>query len=337
MRREKTMRTNSWSTRAGVNPLKRKVKRRMRGSLALSAKGRQAASSKRRELTPYEQGALVEINNWKASRTGLIVSTLQVVAWPLAKAGDLIMKIPYLGEAIRSAIQGIVSILSDAAHWSIRPQAIFIEYRKDGAHVEKLSDIAALDLQDIDRAIGWLGAKYKGIAFSEGGAAGATGLPGMIVDIPTLVALNLRAIGEYSTYCGYDISLQHERVYAMNILKLASSPDERNKTIALAELAGLSIDIAKKKTWKELNKNAFIALVGQIAKGLGIRITKAKLAQVVPVTGALVGAGFNAYYTACVCDAAYYLYRERLLIEKYGVELIKRSERQDHQKGLAKR
>lgn len=38
-----------------------------------------------------------------------------------------------------------------------------------------------------------------------------------------------------------------------------------------------------------------------------------------PVVGAAVGAGFNAYYTSKVCDAAFYLYRERFLQRKYGL------------------
>ena len=42
---------------------------------------------------------------------------------------------------------------------------------------------------------------------------------------------------------------------------------------------------------------------------LGIPLTKAKLGQAVPIMGAAVGGGFNAYYTARVCDAAYHLYR----------------------------
>ena len=53
-----------------------------------------------------------------------------------------------------------------------------------------------------------------------------------------------------------------------------------------------------------------------------MRLTKAKLAQGVPIMGAVVGGGFNAYYTARVCDAAYHLYRERFLAEKYGAEVI---------------
>ena len=38
--------------------------------------------------------------------------------------------------------------------------------------------------------------------------------------------------------------------------------------------------------------------------------------------GSAVGGGFNAYYTARVCDAAYHLYRERFLAQKYGPEII---------------
>ena len=38
--------------------------------------------------------------------------------------------------------------------------------------------------------------------------------------------------------------------------------------------------------------------------------------------GAAIGGGFNAYFTAKVCDAARYLYRERFLAEKYGPGVI---------------
>ncbi len=40
------------------------------------------------------------------------------------------------------------------------------------------------------------------------------------------------------------------------------------------------------------------------------------------MAGAFVGGGFNGYYTTRVCDAAFHLYRERLLIDKYGGETL---------------
>ena len=151
--------------------------------------------------------------------------------------------------------------------------------------------------------------------------AGLEGTSG-IADIVALIALNQRAIGEYATYYGFDISSQQERLFALNILGLASSPNDAAKQVAMAQLVRIAQDVAKKKVWRDLEKHSFVKIVQIIARSLGIRLTKAKLAQVVPVTGALVGAGFNAYYTDKVCDAAFYLYRERFLSEKYGEKII---------------
>ena len=83
------------------------------------------------------------------------------------------------------------------------------------------------------------------------------------------------------------------------------------KQHAMAELVGIAQDVARRKTWEALEEHTFVQIVQQIARAVGVRLTKAKLQQVIPAIGAAVGAGFNAYYTARVCDAAYYLYRER--------------------------
>jgi len=66
----------------------------------------------------------------------------------------------------------------------------------------------------------------------------------------------------------------------------------------------------------------FVQAVLSIAKALGINLTKAKLANVIPVAGAAISGGFNAYYTDKVCKAAFYLYRERLLAIKHGEKAI---------------
>jgi len=82
------------------------------------------------------------------------------------------------------------------------------------------------------------------------------------------------------------------------------------------------MDVARKSAWKDLEKHVFVQIIQRIAKALCIRLTKAKLAQLIPVTGAVIGGGFNAYFISKVTDASYYLYRERFLAEKYGAEVI---------------
>jgi len=275
------------------------------------------------ELTAYERSAIASIHEWKNPQIGWFGKTMEVINWPLEKAGDLITEAPGVDWVIEKAIGGLVGLLNDLAHWTVRPDAIYEEYRKAGfEHIKTPSDIFSLDLEDADRVNGWLGAKYKTLASAEGAGAGYFGLPGIPPDIVALITLNQRAIGEYATYYGYDISSQQERLFALNILGLASSPNDAAKQVAMAQLVRIAQDVAKKKVWRDLEKHSFVKIIQIIARSLGIRLTKAKLAQVIPVTGAFVGAGFNAYYTNKVCDSAFYLYRERFLAEKYGENII---------------
>jgi hypothetical protein len=271
----------------------------------------------------YEEKAWKDIEAWKNPTRGGFAKAMQVINSPLDKTGDLVMKTPGVGWVIAKSVGGLVGVANDAAQWSVRTKAIYAEYRDAGHEsVKGPSDLLKLDLEHVDKNIGWLAAKYKGLTLTGGAGLGAMGVAGIPLDIIWLVTLNLRAIGEYATYCGFDVSFQHERLFAMNVLRLASSPTDRSKVVAMAQLAKIAQDVAKKKAWKDLEKYAFVQLLQQIAKALGIRLTKAKLAQCIPAAGALVGGGFNAYFTAKVCDAAYFLYRERFLAAKYGADFL---------------
>lgn len=231
------------------------------------------------------------------------------------------MSAPVVGFIVEKVVTGLVGVLNDCAQSSVPRNGIYRKYRRAGFSVSSGEDIFRLDLREVDERIGLLGAKYKSATGAEGAATGAVGGVGIPVDVVALLTLNLRAIGEYGTYCGFDTSLQHERLYAMEILGLATSPDDAAKQAAMVNLTKIATDVARRRTWKELEEHVFVRLIQQIAKSLGVRLTKAKLAQVVPYAGAVVGWGFNTYYTNKVCDAAYYLYRERFLAQKYGEDI----------------
>lgn len=272
-------------------------------------------------MDQYEQQAFKEIQQWKNPQLNWFCSAMRTITEPINSIGDKVLDTAILGDVIKKSVEGLIGVCGDAAHNFVRHEAIFQEFRDDGhTHIQEHADIASLHLKDIDKTVGWLGAKYKGVALAEGTGTGASGLPGLLIDIPALLTMNLRAIGEYATYYGFDIRLQQERLFAMNVLAYASSPSDVSKTIALTQLAKIATDIGKKTTWKKLEDAIFVKVIQNIAKTLGIRLTKAKLAQVIPIAGALIGGGFNCYFTMSVCDAAYYLYRERYLIQKYNLD-----------------
>lgn len=269
-------------------------------------------------LSPYERQSIKQIRAWKSPKTTSSGQLTKVLNWPFSKTGDLVVNAPVVGDAIRKAVGGTVSVCNDLAQWTVRPNKIYGKFRDTGFEVHNSDDLISLDLKDIDKVVGFLDGKYKALAGIEGATTGATGAIGLIVDVPTLVALNLRAIGEYATYYGFDVSQQQERLYALNVLGLASSPEDGSKQVLMSELVKVAKDVALRKTWRTLEEHTFVRIVRRIARTLGMRLTKAKLAQLVPIVGAAVGLGFNAYFTAKVCESSHQLYRERYLASKYG-------------------
>lgn len=251
---------------------------------------------------------------------------MQYVNKPLVLAGQAVDKIPGFTEACSKALQGVMGLANDASLWTVRPNAILAELSTvSGQTITRLDQVSLLDLQHIDKAIGWLDSKYEGMALVEGAVAGGTATINPVValaaiptDIAALLTMSLRAIGEYGTYCGFDMASQEERLFSLNVLAYASSSTDRSKQAALAHLVRIAQDVARKKTWEHLEKSVFVQAVQSIATALSIRLTKAKLANTIPFAGAAIGGGFNAYYTDRVCKTAFYLYRERFLAAKQG-------------------
>lgn len=286
------------------------------------------------QLSNYEKKELAVIHKWKHPEKGWIGSAIQTITTPFAYAGKKLKEIPgvniVIDTAIEKTIGGLVTLLNDAAQWTVRSEAIYGAYRDNGfTNVKSASDIHKLDLADVDKMIGWLNTKYTSGAGAEGGVLGipgtinpVAGAAAIAVDVAAIVAWNLRCIGEYGTYCGFDMSSQAERLFALNVLAYASSPTDSSKNVAMAQLTKIAQEVAKKKPWKQLEKNAFVVIIKKIAEALGIRLTRAKLAMIIPGVSIAVGVGFNAYFTAKVCNAAYYLYRERFLAQKYGEDII---------------
>lgn len=276
-------------------------------------------------MSDYEHRALDQIHAWKTDAPSWFEKVSDTMGWPIAKATELISKAPGAEWVISNTVGGLVSLINDFAQWSVRPDAIYGEFRKKGLEVSAPKDLLRLDLEEIDRSIGWLAAKYKGAAAVEGVVTGTGGLVLIPPDVVALVGMNLRAAGEYATYCAFDVSRPEERLFALYVLSYASSPKDAAKAVILSQLVRIATDVARRVPWKDLDKHLFVQAIRAIAKVLGVRLTKAKLAQILPVLGGAIGGGFNAYYTNRVCDAAFFLYRERFLAAKYGPEVIEQT------------
>ena len=275
-----------------------------------------------RTPSAYERQALREIHQWKNPKLGWLGKTVDRFNRGLHSVTDLVRKVPGVDWTIDNVVSGLLRLTNEIMLDSVWRKAIYEEYRTAGHPVKGPDDIRALDLEAIDKVLAGLDTKYCAVTTAQGAAAGFAGLAGILPDVLGLVALNLRAAGEYATYCGYDVMQPSERLYALQLLHVVSLPPDTKREAALVPVSSVSHSIAQQQTVQTIEQAAVSGSIRGIAKALGTRLTKVKLAQLLPMAGTFVGGGFNGYYTTRVCNAAFHLYRERLLIEKYGVEFL---------------
>ncbi len=281
-----------------------------------------------RTPSAYERQALREIHQWKNPKVGWLGKAVDRFNQGLHGVANLVRKVPGVDWTIDNVVSGLLRLTNEIIQDSVWLEAIYKEYRAAGHAVHGPDDIRALDLEAVDKVLAGLDTKYRAVTTAHGAAAGLAGLAGILPDVLGLVALNLRAAGEYATYCGYDMKQPSERLYALQILHVVSQPPEAKREAALVPVSSVSHAIAQQQTVQTIEQAAVSGSIRGIAKALGTRLTKIKLAQLLPMTGAFVGGGFNGYYTTRVCDAAFHLYRQRLLIEKYGVEILATADQQ---------
>ncbi len=244
-----------------------------------------------------------------------------------------------------NSLGGLIDLTSRLSAASVRDQAIIRSYAKAGHDVVVLEDIQKLSLQDVDRTrpkhldLGYLiaaGAEGAGAGFAVSGGelaaagggvfgAGAAAAPGaavvvgaMAADAAALVVASQRAVAHVAAYYGYDVSRTDEALYALGVMGVGTA-SEAGKVYAYAELNKLVQSLARKKTWEELNKNVVTKVVTRVYQALGFKLAKRKLGQAVPVLGIVIGAGLNVRFLAEVVNSANLVYRERFLIEKYGL------------------
>lgn len=262
------------------------------------------------------------------------------------KAADM-PGVEQLGATLKESVDGILNFLSDTGAATVTESAVLKKYEKKGVFLDSLDDIAELELRQILKIKPRLDLGYTALATAEGAAVGfattggTTGalagagvggvgaLPGAALtasaiagDVAAVLTMASRVIAETATYYGYDITYPNEKVFMSSVLSMAlsggSNAQKQSAFLAMNKLIG---DIARRNTWEQLNKNAVTALIRKIYQALGVKMTKNKLAQAVPVLGIVVGAGMNATMLNKVATTADYMYRQRFLTEKYNLVL----------------
>jgi hypothetical protein len=143
-----------------------------------------------------------------------------------------------------------------------------------------------LSLEESDKMVEEKIRIYRNTAAAEGAVTGAGGILLGLADFPLLIAIKIKLLFEIASIYGFSVNDYRERVYILHIFQLAFSSHKHRKNVFMTM-----------KNWEEKSKNlpTDINLFDWRSFQQEYRdyIDLAKLAQLIPIIGAPVGALVN--------------------------------------------
>lgn len=309
----------------------------------------------RQRMSDDDRAQWDAIQEWKAAQTRSIRPRVisqrlrSFLLAPVAKLVELARKVPGGAAIIRkisSGALGLVELGTSAAESTIRREQIVKAHRKAGNDVERLEDIRDLSLDDIRLVRPHLKVSYCAVTATEGAISsivasggsvaalvglGIASAPGVGVvaaaiglDIITFLTSATRLVSHTAAYYGYDTEDPAEDLFAAMVLSQAISPESDDDDFVVEKETSMLVfnkvmrKLAKRGSMETVGNNALAASVNSLFAALGARLVGMKMAQILPVVGIIVGVAINASLIRTIGVTADYLYRERLLIERYG-------------------
>ena len=311
----------------------------------------------RQRMTDGDRAQWDAIQEWKAAQVNprsprVITQRIRsYVLSPLKKVVGIAGKIPgaaAIAGWISSAVLGLVEKATSAAESSVRRERIVKAYRRAGNDVECLEDIRNLNLAEIRSVRPHLKVGYAVATATEGavssvfatggsvaallglGIASAPGI-GVIMgaiglDIATFLASSARLVSHTAAYYGYDTKDPTEKLFSAMVLSQAIAPRSTVGDHAVEKETSMRMfnkvvrKLTKRGSMESIGNNALTASVNSLFAALGARLVGLKMAQILPIIGIIVGMALNVSLIRTIGVTADNLYRERLLLERYGQE-----------------
>jgi len=256
----------------------------------------------------YEHEQLEAIREWKAEQPGVVGRMVGVALAPVTWVAQKIIP----DSAVEAAVDGASSLGS------------FLADTRDvrrAAGVQSVSELRAGDLEVCDRLANDVHNWAIGLAALEGTAAGAFGILSAPVDVPAIITLAMRTIHKIGVCYGFQCETEDDRRFVRGILAAAGANSMEEKLGALAALSALRGAllhqswrlIAERAAQNQISKEAALLMLRNLAKQVGINLTKRRALAAIPAIGAAVGGSINAWYVKEVGWAARRSFQERWL------------------------
>lgn len=191
-------------------------------------------------------------------------------------------------------------------------------YRRAGAEIASIEDIAGLELRVADAVAGDKRLHEGAVAGAEGAATGFFGGFALAADVAAVMLLSMRAVQSRGLVYGFNPSDERELAFVLEVLDAAARLGPRGKAAARSGVSLAGRQLAERAVAQRAVDRVLQRLPGQLAA----RFAAMKSESVVPALGAATSAGFNAWYLQAVTHTARMAYRERFLRRAYGDDLL---------------
>ncbi|MGZ5286817.1 MAG: EcsC family protein [Flavisolibacter sp.] len=152
---------------------------------------------------------------------------------------------------------------------------------------------------------------YKKTAAAEGGVTGAGGFLLAMADFPILLGIKIKLLFDMASHYGFDVKDYRERLFILYIFQLAFSSQEHRRNVY-----SQIVDWDKRKLELPTDINQFDWRSFQ--QEYRDYIDLAKLAQLIPGIGAVVGLIVNYKLLKKLGDTAMNAYRMRIFAQESG-------------------
>lgn len=240
-------------------------------------------------MTPYEAYALQELQDWqhemlrKPSLANRLAKNLQT------KLNSYIPE--KVHRAITATIKQMVRAVLFGSELTTRQPFAFSSLELTESQVQERINF------------------YRKAAAAEGGITGAGGILLGFADFPLLLSLKLKMLFEIAALYGYSAEDYRERVYLLHIFQLAFSSQEQRRQVYL-----------QLENWQKLVQHLPEDIHQfdwrTFQQEYRDYIDLAKMAQLIPIIGAPIGAVVNYRLINKLGDTAMNAYRMRWLEEK---------------------
>ncbi len=230
-------------------------------------------------------------------------------------------------EATQAAVDSGYTTAIDASLRSVDPTDA-LEHYSGFVVGERIEELRELPLRVLDRRRPPMEAReqlrFAATSAATGTVQGLASVTGVVsasvvaADIVASIGLSARAIAVQLSHYGYDVTQPSEHAYVLTLMQASLAESTVEQALLTSQARWLSHGLARGRSWSQLDEQLLGRLAQRAFRTVGERLTRQRLARLVPGVAGLVGAGQGYRHGRMIVDAAFHEGRARLLRDRWG-------------------